>query len=329
MPTLTSSGAKRTGLALLSYGFRPFFLAAGIWGLAAMAIWVLAVASGINLAGAYGASAWHAHEMLFGYTSAALAGFLLTAIPNWTGRPPISGLSLLLLFVLWCFGRLALLGVESIGVVPAAAVDIAFLPVLLAFCAREIIAARKWKDLKILAGILALALANLCFHAAIIWGDDVLLASRLGTAAYLMLIMLIGGRIVPVFTRNWLSKRGKTRLPITYNGFDTVALLVGVAGLAAWVAAPQTALTGNLCAIAALVHAVRLTRWRGWTTGAEGLVLVLHLAYGFVVLGFAALSATAFGALDPISSLHVLTVGCVGTMTLAVMTRVTRGHTGQ
>src|SRR5690606_33840502 len=125
-------GLGRTGPVILSYGFRPFFLAAGLWGLAAMAFWILAMMGRFDIAVTYGPAAWHAHEMLFGYTSAALAGFLLTAVPNWTGRLPVSGLPLLALFLLWCAGRAALLGVDAIGIVPAVVIDVAFLPALLA-----------------------------------------------------------------------------------------------------------------------------------------------------------------------------------------------------
>lgn len=321
-------GLARTGPVILSYGFRPFFLGASIWGALAMALWILEVSLGLGLGGTSGGSAWHAHEMLFGYTSAALAGFLLTAIPNWTGRLPVSGRPLLALFALWTAGRLALLWPDTLGVVVAIAIDASFLPLLFLICAREIVAGRKWKDLKVLAALFALASANGFFHYGNIVLGDVALPSRLAISAYMMLIMIIGGRILPSFTGNWLKKRGATRLPAAYDRLDTVALLAALAALTLWTARPDDPITGWVCALAAILHGARLFRWRGWTTTAEGLVLVLHLAYAFVVLSFAALAASAFGLLEPTAALHVATAGGIGAMTLAVMTRATRGHTG-
>lgn len=321
-------GLGRTGPVILSYGFRPFFLAAGLWGFGAMALWIVAMLGYFEIGGTYGASAWHAHEMLFGYSSAALAGFLLTAVPNWTGRLPVSGLPLLALFLLWCAGRVSLLAVDQIGLIPAVILDVLFIPALLAICAREIIAGKKWKDVKILGGLLVLTLANAGFHTCIVFGLGADLPGRMATAAYVMLIMIVGGRILPSFTRNWLSKNGHIALPAPYDGIDTASLFVALVALATWVALPDQHWTGVIALTAALAQGVRLVRWRGWAARAEGLVLILHVAYGFVVLGFLAIAASAFDLLDPVSSLHVLTAGCIGSMTLAVMSRATRGHTG-
>ena len=321
-------GLTRTGPVVLSYGFRPFFLGAAIWGAMAMVLWIVEVSLGLGLGGASGGSAWHAHEMLFGYTSAALAGFLLTAIPNWTGRLPVSGRPLLGLFALWTAGRLALLWPSALGEVAAVAIDACFLPVLFLICAREIIAGRKWKDLKVLAALFALASANSFFHYGNIVLGDVALPSRLAIGAYMMLIMIIGGRILPSFTSNWLKKRGSTRMPASYDQFDTAALLVAMVALLAWTTRPDDPITGLACIAAAILHGVRLFRWRGWEAAAEGLVLILHLAYAFVVLSFAALAASAFELIEPVAALHVATAGGIGAMTLAVMTRATRGHTG-
>ncbi|MCW5720614.1 MAG: NnrS family protein [Devosia sp.] len=321
-------GLARTGPVILSYGFRPFFLAAGLWAVAAMAIWVGALIAGWAVGGTYGGANWHAHEMLFGYSSAALAGFLLTAVPNWTGRLPVSGLRLAGLFSFWLAGRLALLVPDLISLPVAIAIDMAFLPLLLAICLREVIAGRKWKDLKVMAVVTALALANGGFHALIVFGNDAAFANRLAVAAYAMLIGIIGGRVVPSFTRNWLAKRHIAALPAPYDRFDTAALITTAIALAAWTILPASGLTVALTGGAALLNGWRLWRWRGWRTGAEPLVLVLHVAYGFVPLGLGAVALAAAGLLDAAAALHVLTVGAIGTMTLAIMTRATRGHTG-
>ncbi len=321
-------GIARSGPVIFSYGFRPFFLAAGLWAVAAMALWIGALISGWDVGGSYGGPYWHAHEMLFGYSSAALAGFLLTAVPNWTGRLPVSGTPLIVLFALWCAGRLVLLAPDLLGLPLSIATDSAFLPLLLAICAREIIAGRKWKDLKILAGILALALANIGFHALIAWGGDADLANRLAVGAYVMLISIMGGRVVPSFTRNWLVKRHSIDLPQPYDRFDSVALLAGLGALLVWVALPLTLWAALACIIAAGLHAFRLYRWRGWQCWDEKLVLVLHLGYAFVPAGFLAISAAQIGWIEPAAALHVFTVGAIGVMTLAIMSRATRGHTG-
>ncbi|WIY52363.1 NnrS family protein [Devosia sp. YIM 151766] len=321
-------GIAHSGPVILAYGFRPFFLAAGIWAVLAMALWVAALAAGLGIGGSYGGPAWHAHEMLFGYTSAALAGFLLTAIPNWTGRLPVSGRPLALLVLAWLAGRLVLMAPDLIGLPLAILVDAAFLPLLFAVCLREIVAGRKWRDLKVLAGVGALGLANIGFHALVVWGEDPGLASRLAVGAYIMLISIIGGRIVPSFTRNWLAKRHVVELPASYGRFDTLALLAGLAALALWAFAPNHYLTAIACLAAALLHAWRLARWQGWRTGAERLVLVLHLAYGFVPLGFLAVALVPFELAEQAAALHVFTIGAIGLMTLAVMGRATRGHTG-
>lgn len=321
-------GLAHAGPVILAYGFRPFFLGAGLWAVLAMGLWVGALALGLPIGAGYGGPAWHAHEMLFGYSSAALAGFLLTAIPNWTGRLPVSGASLAALFLVWLAGRLALIAPSAIGVGWAIALDSAFLPLLFAICLREVVAGRKWRDLKVLAGVLALACANGGFHGLVLIDAGTGLASRLAVSAYIMLIGIIGGRIVPSFTRNWLAKRHATSLPAPYGPFDTTALLGALAALSVWIVWPDRWETGVACLLAALLHAIRLTRWQGWQTGRERLVLVLHIAYAALPVGFTCVALVPLGLLGPASALHVFTIGAIGLMTLAIMTRATRGHTG-
>lgn len=322
-------GLSRTGPVLFSYGFRPFFLGAGLWAVAAMALWIAALAGHVEVAGSYGAHNWHAHEMLFGFASAVLAGFLLTAVPNWTGRLPVSGWPLAALFALWCAGRIALLVPDTLGVAASALVDGLFLPALLAICAREVIAGRKWKDLKVLGGLFALSLANGLFHVAAVGGHHDHLSMRLAVAAYVVLVTIVGGRILPSFTRNWLAKSGRTDFPVPYNRFDSAAILCGVAALAGWTFAPEHPATAALGLAAAAMHAIRLYRWRGWTTRPEKLLLVLHVAYAFVPLGFLAIGLGALGLVEERAVLHLLSVGAVGCMMLAVMTRASLGHTGR
>jgi uncharacterized protein involved in response to NO len=322
-------GLATTGPVLFSYGFRPFFLGGATWACLAMVLWIAAVSGNLEIGGDYGAVAWHAHEMLFGFTSAIVAGFLLTAVPNWTGRLPVSGTPLVLLFLVWCLGRAVMLAPGMLGIMPSALIEATFLPTMLVVCVREIIAGKKWADLKVVGGLGALAVANICFHFEVIRDGGPDRSVRLALAALTMMIVIVGGRMIPSFTRNWLNKRGRTDFPVPYNKFDLLTIVVAVTALACWLAAPDSGYTAAIASAAAVAHLARLWRWRGWTTASEPLVLVLHLSYAFVPLGFLAVAASACDALDTAAAIHVLTVGTVTSMMLAVMTRATRGHTGR
>lgn len=322
-------GLTQDGAALWSYGFRPFFLGGAVWAVVAMALWIAALASGMPLGGDFGAALWHAHEMVFGFAPAVLAGFLLTAIPNWTGGLPVAGRPLMVLAAIWAAGRLAMAGAAVTGVPLAALIDASFLPVLLAIAGREIVAGRKWNDLKVLAGCAAVMVGNLGFHMAVLTGGDPQAWLRAAVSGYVLLILIIGGRIIPSFTRNWLKKGGADRMPVPYGRFDMGVIGWSAGALAAWTVAPASGATVLAALVAAGLNAARLARWRGMAVRSEWLLFVLHAAYGFVPPGFVSLAAAGAGLLLPVSALHVLTVGVIATMMLAVMTRATRGHTGR
>ncbi|MGE0253059.1 MAG: NnrS family protein [Alphaproteobacteria bacterium] len=318
------------GPALLAQGFRPFFLAAGCWAALAMLVWLPVFLGAVALPAGFDPVGWHAHEMLFGYAVCAIAGFLLTAIPNWTGRMPLQGLPLAALFALWLAGRAAMAVSSAIGPIATAILDLAFLAGLLLVVLREIVAGRNWRNLPVAAAIALLLLANALTHAEA--GGYVAAGGagqRLGIAVVTLLIGLIGGRIVPSFTRNWLARRGEERLPASAGGTDSAALACLVAGLAAWVVAPATQAAGATLLLAAAATALRLVRWRGELTAAEPLVWSLHIGFAWVVAGLALLGLGILTMAVPAGAgIHALTAGAVGAMTLAVMTRATRGHTG-
>jgi uncharacterized protein involved in response to NO len=299
--TTTSGG-------FLSGGFRPFFLLASAWAAIALPVWLASYVHGYALRGALPALFWHGHEMVFGFGAAVVAGFLLTAIPNWTGRLPVRGVPLALLAMLWFAGRIAML-------IPGAELlDLAFLVALVVVVARELVAGRNWRNLPMLGALALLFAGNLLFHLGIYAG------LRLGIATLLMLIALVGGRIVPSFTRNWLAKKGPgTRLPAPESAFDRGALLVTLVALGAWVFSTAA----WLLVAAGIALAVRLARWRGYATLREPLLLILHAGYAWLAVGLVLLGLEVPGAL------HALTVGAVGTMTLAVMTRASLGHSGR
>ena len=315
--------------AVLSQGFRPFFLGAGIVAFLAMAGWIGALAFGWNIGGSYGALNWHAHEMLFGYTSAALAGFLLTAIPNWTGRLPLSGIPLLALVSLWVIGRVAMAAPDAVGALPAAILDSAFLPTLAFVAGREIVVGRNWKNLKILAGVIALSGANGAFHLSVYSSGGALEASRFALMIYVLLIAIVGGRIIPSFTRNWLARAGSRHLPKPFSRFDVISIIAVAVAALGWLVAGDSIGGAALSIAASAINVVRLGRWQGWRTTEEPLLLILHLGYGFVPLGLLCVGLSQLGWMSAPSALHVLTVGAIGIMTFAVMTRASLGHTGR
>jgi len=319
------------GPALFSYGFRPFFLGGAVWAALAILLWLPQYFGELTLPTALGPLDWHVHEMIFGYVSAVIAGFLLTAIPNWTGRLPVNGYTLAALAGLWVAGRIAIFSSAVIGEDLAAVVDIAFLTVLAAAATREITAGKNWRNLRVLVMLLVLIAGNIVFHLEVIWRGSANYGARIGVAAVVALIMLIGGRIVPSFTRNWLVRMNPGRLPQPFGRFDAFALAAGIAALVAWIALPQHAVTGVLALVAGALQSVRLARWAGDRTFADRLVLILHVAYAFVPLGFLFLGAAILWPADfPTSAaLHAWTAGAFGLMTLAVMTRASLGHTGR
>ena len=321
-------GIATAGPPILSYGFRPFFLLAGIAALIDMIAWIGALSGLWFVGGTAGPIAWHAHEMLFGYATAAACGFVLTAVPNWTGRLPVSGSPLLVLVAIWLAGRLCMAVPWLLGEPISAIVDWLFLPALSFVVAREVIVGKNWQNLRVAGGLGFLAVLNGWFHLATLLDWDIDTILRLTVSIYVMLISHIGGKIVPSFTRNFLAKRSAP-LPRTWGWLDNGALLATLVCLLAWSVLPDWWGLLPLGLVAAGLQTLRLAGWRGWSTFAEPLLAVLHVAYAFVPLGLIAVGLAAIGVLSPPSALHVLTVGAIGMMTVSVMTRASRGHTGR
>lgn len=320
--------------ALLTLGFRPFFLGAAIWAALAMALWIAALSGAPALATRFPPAVWHAHEFLFGYLGAVIAGFLLTAVPNWVRRPPLTGWRLAGLVACWLAGRVA---VGASGHLPVWLVVVASLalPVALAVAiGHEIVAARNWRNLIVLAALAAFGAGDALF----LWEDAAGTYAaqgaglRTGLSAAMMLVAIIGGRIIPNFTRNWLLRRGPGAMPATpAPRFETLALAILAAALAAWITAPEATATALLLFVAAAVHLARLAWWAGYRTLPEPLLWILHLGYLLLPLGALAIGAQIL-APDLIAepaARHFWLAGVIGVMTLAVMTRATLGHTGQ
>ncbi len=331
MSIATAIPTTRTPPTWLAQGFRPFFLAAGLWAVAALALWTAMLMVPIALPSRFGPLDWHIHEMFFGFVMAAIAGFLLTAIPNWTKRLPVSGAPLGALAGLWLLGRIACLVSALFPAWLSIAADLSFPLVLLAVAAREIIAGRNRRNVPMLLPIAVLGAANLLMHLeAIGVAVPAGIGWRLALAATLVLISVVAGRIVPSFTRNWLAKRGSTRLPAPHGLTDRGALGLLHAGLLGWAFLPQSYPVGALLVLGAALNLWRLARWSGGASFAEPLLFILHLGYAWLVFGVALLGLSVLKLGVPeAAAIHALTTGAGGTMILAVMTRATRGHSGR
>ena len=317
--------------AILSYGFRPFFLLGAFYAGGAILLWLPLFYGRLATFSAFAPVDWHVHEMLFGYLAAIVTGFLLTAIPNWTGRLPLQGAPLLALVLLWFAGRIAVFFSAAIGWQVAAVADSAFLLAVAGAAGREIVAGRNWRNLKVLLPVTVLLAANIVFHAEAHFTGASDVSRRLGIGAAIVLIMIIGGRIIPSFTRNWLVRENPGRLPAPFNRFDLMALAVSAAALATWTFFPTHSGSGALMIVAAVLNAVRLLRWAGDRALRDPLVLILHVAFCFVPAGFllGGLAVLLPAQIPPAAGLHAFGVGAIGGMTLAVMTRATLGHTGR
>src|SRR6476661_2900452 len=311
-------------------GFRPFFFAGAAWALVALALWICSLLGQLSLPAALEPLAWHRHEMLFGFVGAVIAGFLLTAVPNWTGRLPIAGWPLAGLFSLWAAARLALLFSATVSLWLAAFLDVSFFLVLGLLAAREVLEAQN-RNIPVVGMILLFGLADALDYLA---NTDVIpfpdLGWQLAISLAVLLISLIGGRIIPSFTRNWMAKRGmKNGLPTQPGRFDLFVIAATAGALLAWLAGPQETPVGIVLIVAGALQAIRWARWSGWRTFADPLVLILHVGYLWVPVGLVLLGFSLAELVPRSAAIHSLTAGAMPTMMLAVMTRGSLAHTAR
>ncbi|MGB3864666.1 MAG: NnrS family protein [Xanthobacteraceae bacterium] len=318
------------GPALFSFGFRPFFLLASIWASLAIVLWMLPMLGVGDAMAVFLTRDWHTHEMLFGYAGAVIVGYMTVAGANWTGRYPVAGRPIVVLVVVWLAGRMAMLAYAVLGPV-ASIIDAAFLILFACALWREQLAARNWRGLPPCIVISLLAVANVGFHAGAAAPAVGALSERMAIGLITFLIALMGGRLVPSFTRNWMAQRKITPEPAPHGPFDLAALGVAGAGLALWIVQPSAMVAGVVLIVAGVALFVRLLRWRGWVAAGDGMVLVLHLAYFWCALGVAMLGAAILfpDAVPGSAAIHALTAGAIGVMTLAMMTRISCSHTGR
>jgi len=317
--------------AFLSYGFRPFFLFAGLYAVLAMAAWM----AWFGLAQPFGADfsplLWHVHEMLFGYTVAALAGFLLTAAPSWSGAGPVRGGPLALLAGVWAAGRAAVWFSGTLTPAVVAAADMSFLALLFVVLFRTLTGggARHTVFLGVLALLFA---ANGMVHLERLGLSDNTAAAGLQLAfdVFVVLITLIGGRVVPAFTQNALNRDGEGSPLAARPWLDRLSVFSVVLVLIAGQIAPDDAIIGWLAVTAAVLNGLRLAGWRTWRILDQPIVWILHAGYGWLVAGLAFKGVALMNdGIDEATALHVLSVGAIGSMTLGIMTRAGLGHTGR
>lgn len=324
----TDDLAKRlppAGWAPFALGFRPFFLAAGLYAVLMMALWLL-VLNGAVIPGELLPLVWHGHEMVFGFAVSVIAGFLLTAAQNWTGLRTPSGRPLAALFLLWLAGRLSFL-IPGLPTGLVALIDLAFLPVLAVTLAMPILRTKQLHNYPFPILLLALAAANALVHAdALHWMSGTARPGlHLGVYVVIMMITAMGGRVIPSFTDNKLRTRAR-RWTIIEWLVPAITLLALIAALVA----PASPVTALLAAVAAAAHAIRLAGWYTPKFWSVPLLWILHLGYAWIPLGFAlqALSAAGWNTAAG-SALHAFTAGAIGALTLGMMARVSLGHTGR
>lgn len=316
---------------LFSYGFRPGFLIAGIAAVLLVPLWAMSFVSGTPLGSTWPPTLWHGHEMLFGFLGSAVAGFLLTAVPSWTGQKGVSGRPLVVLASVWLAARLL---IATSGWWPApliAAVDLSFLPVLAFLVAGPLLRPRN-RNAVLLLVLGVLWFTDLIFHVALIRKNPVLAdhALNVGIDVLLTLVTVIGGRIVPAFTAAALRQQGvqgavQSRLVLTVSAIAAMVLVT--VGDIVW---PDSHVAGALAGIAAIAQGARLVQWRALRTLRQPIVWILHLAYVWLPIGLALKAAAMLGGYAIAAFwLHALTIGALTTMVTAVMTRASLGHTGR
>lgn len=315
-----------SGFALFAKGFRPFFLLAALFAVAAVPLWLVARRGHLAVGEPLLPTVWHAHEMVFGFAAAVIAGFLLTAAANWTQRETLVGIGLAGLAAVWVAGRGALLlGLDGRL---SSALSLAFFPLLALAVGRPILLAKSRRNYGVV-GLLALLFgAQALTHVGAHTGDVHLetLGPRLGLGLVVVLVLVIGGRIIPLFTKNATGAEDVRSVP----WLDRASLGLALAVVALDALSVRGAALAIVAGLAALATAARAWRWGARHTLREPLLWVLHVGYAFVPLGFALRAAAVLTpAVDDSTALHAWTVGAIGTLILGIMTRVSLGHTGR
>lgn len=318
---------------LLAYPFRPFFLLTGLYGLFIVLAWMGFLFGGLPLPLDMSPTQWHAHEMLMGLVPPAIAGFLLTAMCNWTGAAPLQGRGLLALVLLWVAGRAVMWTSAWLPGWLVFAVDMAFLPVLAIYAGQVLLHYGNKRNLILVAVLGLLTLTNLLMHLS--RSGELPALGRLSEVLALnmiaVLLVVIAGRITPAFTANWLRNQGQNPDLVKHSDrLDQITLITTLLMIPADLITGIPALGGVFALAAALLNGVRLAGWAGWHTRREPLLWILHLGYAWIPVALLLKGITAFsGAVAPTAWFHAMGTGAIATLILGVMTRVALGHTGR
>ncbi|MFW5875858.1 MAG: NnrS family protein [Myxococcota bacterium] len=319
------------GTVLLAGGFRPFFLLAGLYAVASIVAWLIAYAGAWTMPAGWVPMWWHGHELIFGFAAAAIGGFLLTAVPKWTGTAPVRGAPLGALVLTWAGGRAAMWAAGPLPDGLVALVDLAFFPALMLAVGRPILRSGNRRNYGFPVLLLALFAANGLTHAQTLGLAN---TGRTGLymALYIVVIMVtvVAGRIVPAFTAGALARQGAGAEVRPSRGLGRAAVVAVVLAGALQVVGVRPELRGGAAALAAVLLALRSLGWKPFAVLQDPMVWVLHVGHLWLVIGFAGLAAADLGTgLATSTATHALTAGAIGTMVLAVMTRASLGHTGR
>jgi uncharacterized protein involved in response to NO len=316
---------------LFAYGFRPFFFFCGLYALLVVPAWLLIRASDLLPLHSLPPQLWHAHEMLFGFTVAAITGFLLSGVPSWTRNRGFGGLPVFSLTLVWLAGRTAFALAPFCSLPVLAVLELAFLPALIALIAPPIIRERN-RNIAMLAVLAALWIADAAFLFAMARADAELASRALLTAMNIILLLLtiVGGRILPAFTSNALRRANASFSLQRYAWLETLLPIAMIAVIIVDIWPFVPVLQGGLAILVAVLHGLRLSGWRSLRTRGDPMLWVLHLAYAWLPLGFALKGLTLLGnAAWGQHWQHAFGIGAIATMILAVSTRTALGHTGR
>jgi uncharacterized protein involved in response to NO len=307
---------------ILAYPFRPFFLLTGIYGIVTVLGWIAFLFGTLQLPLGWSPVHWHSHEMLFGLIPLAIAGFLLTAVCNWTGAKPLQGKGLLILIAIWLAGRFVIWTASWWPAIAVAIVDCLFMPLLAVYMGRVLWQHGNKRNIPIVIVLTVLSLANLMMHIGFINNATAWLqhGEQLAMSLIMLLMIIIGGRIIPLFTNNWLRNQGLEGCVKSYTWLDRATLLSTLLYIITDFFIGTSWLCGFAALAAGLLNTLRLIGWSGWRTAAEPLLWILHLGYE---------SGAIFNLAPASVWQHALGAGAMGTLILGVMTRVALGHTGR
>jgi uncharacterized protein involved in response to NO len=316
-------------IPLFNLGFRPFFLGAAVFAIIAIVLWMAMYVFGWKLQ-VYGLppAIWHAHEMIFGYAMAVIAGFLLAAVKNWTNIQTPHGLPLFLLFLLWALARAMPLFGESIPIEVIAILDNLFLTMLFISVAVPVIKTKQWKNISIISKLLLMLASNVVFYLGVLGMLEHGIRWGLYSGLYLILALIftMGRRVIPFFIEKGVGYSVQVK---NWKWLDISSLVLFLLFWIVDILTPDTLLVALLSVILFLLHSMRMVGWYTKGIWQKPLLWVLYLAYGFLVIGFALKAAVFVFDISPYLAVHAFTFGGISLMTMGMMSRVSLGHTGR